>query len=138
MPLLSRLFIKVAFAHLAAALGLGVAMAAARAGLLGGWVLALEPAWVHLLVVGWLTQLIFGVAFWLFPRHSREDPFGATGLAWSAFWLLNGGLFARVIAEPAVAMDAGGWAALLVASSLAQALGALAYVLYIWPRVRLK
>jgi hypothetical protein len=135
MPLLSRLFIKVAFLYLVAGLVLGVIIAAARYG--GGpwWALALGPVWIHILVVGWLTQLIFGVAFWLFPRYSRERPFGAEGLAWAALVLLNAGLVARTIAEPAAGVQGGG-SIVLVGSALAQALGVLAYTIYIWPRVR--
>lgn len=133
MPLLARLFIKTALGYLALALLLGVGIAAgvpSRAAAFG-------PAWIHLLVVGWLTQLIFGVAYWLFPRHSRERPFGQTAPAWAAFVLLNAGLVLRAIAEPAVAWGgSAGWRTALVVSAAAQALGALAFVVYLWPRVR--
>jgi hypothetical protein len=137
MPLLSRLFIKVAFLYLVVGLVLGVGIAAARYG--GGpwWALALGPAWIHVLVVGWLTQLIFGVAFWLFPRYSRDRPFGAEGLAWVAFFLLNAGLVARTIAEPVAGGQSSG-SIVLVGSAVGQALGVLAYTVYIWPRVRVK
>ena len=135
MPLLARLYIKTALGYLALALFLGVGLAAG----LPDRVAALGPTWLHLLVVGWLTQLIFGVAYWLFPRHSRERPYGRTGPAWVAFILLNAGLVLRVIAEPAVVWGAGtGWRAALVASAAAQGLGALAFVVYLWPRVRTK
>jgi hypothetical protein len=137
MPLLARLYVRTALAYLALALLLGVGLAAGPGAGLPGWVAALGPAWVHLLVVGWLTQLIFGVAYWLFPRHSRERPYGRTAPAWAAFFLLNAGLLLRAVAEPAVASGAGpGWRAALLASAAAQAGGALAFVVYVWPRVR--
>lgn len=137
MPLLARLYIKTALSYLAAALLVGVALAAGPAAGMPGWIAGLGPAWVHLLVVGWLTQFIFGVAFWLFPRHSRERPYGWTAPAWAAYVLLNAGLVARAVAEPAVAWgDRGGWAVALVASAVAQGAGALAFVVYLWPRVR--
>jgi len=28
----------------------------------------LFPVYIHLLVFGWLTQLIFGVIYWMFPK----------------------------------------------------------------------
>src|SRR5690606_29312518 len=99
MPLLARLLIKTALCYLGLALLLGVGLAAG----VGPGMAAFGPTWVHLLVVGWLTQLIFGVAFWLFPRHSRERPYGRTAPAWAAYGLLNLGLALRVAAEPAVA-----------------------------------
>ena len=135
MPLLARLYIKTALGYLGLALLLGIGLAAG----LPGWMAAFGPAWVHLLVVGWLTQLIFGVAYWLFPRHSRERPYGQPALAWAAFVLLNVGLVLRAVAEPAAAWGGGaGWRAALVASAAAQGLGALAFVVYLWPRVRTK
>jgi hypothetical protein len=134
MPALARLFIKTALAYLALALVLGVALAA-RPGALG----AAGPAHVHLLVVGWLTQLIFGVAYWLFPRHSKERPYGASWLAWATFVALNAGLLLRAAAEPAVAWGGGaGWRAALVAAAALQGLGAVAFAAYLWPRVRTK
>jgi hypothetical protein len=36
----------------------------------------LQPTALHLIVVGWLTQLIFGVALWMFPPWSKAQPRG--------------------------------------------------------------
>jgi hypothetical protein len=138
MPTLARWFIKTALAYLAAALVLGAALALAP---VTGWNLpaAATMAHLHLLVVGWLTQLIFGVAYWLFPRHSREQPFGMTPLAWLAYATLNGGLLLRTVAEPAQAVSAwAGWGIALVAAGVFQAAAGVAFVVYIWPRVQSK
>ncbi|MEE8062509.1 MAG: hypothetical protein V3T16_11800 [Gemmatimonadales bacterium] len=71
MPLPARLFIRFAMGYM-------------LLGLLAGIALALDPAlrtfwptYLHLITVGWLTQLIFGVAFWLFPRASQARSRGA-------------------------------------------------------------
>lgn len=137
MPLLARLYIKTALGYLAFALLVGIGLAAGPVMAMPGWMAAFGPAWVHLFVVGWLTQLVFGVAYWLFPRYSRARPYGRTGPVWAAFVLLNAGLLLRAIAEPVVAWSGGaGWRAALVASAAGQGLGALAFVVYIWPRVR--
>ena len=119
---------------LVAALVLGLAMQlplAARVPLLRtAW-----PTYLHLLVVGWLTQLIFGVAFWLFPRYSADRPRGSDRLGWVSFVGLNLGLILRVFGEPrrALGADAG---TLLLLSAVAQLLAVLAFVLNTWPRVR--
>ena len=60
----------------------------------------LVPVYFHLLMVGWVTQLIFGVAFWMFPRYSKEKPRGREGLAWAMYASLNAGLLLRGLAEP--------------------------------------
>lgn len=120
--------------YLVAALVLGAAMQspfAARLPVLR----VLWPTYVHLLVVGWLTQLIFGVAYWMFPRYSAERPRGSERLGWGTFVLLNAGLLLRVIAEPWHAL-AGHGAALLVSSALLQLLAGWMFVANTWPRIR--
>ena len=65
-----------------------------------GGPLWLTPVTIHLLVVGWVTGMIFGVAYWMFPKFSTEQPRGANGLAVASFVLLNLGLLLRVVGEP--------------------------------------
>jgi hypothetical protein len=119
---------------LVAALLLGVAMqlpVAARLPVLR----SVWPTYLHLLVVGWLTQLIFGVAFWLFPRYSAERPRGSEPLGWVAYGLVNLGLLLRLAGEPWRA--AGGDAvATLLLSAAAQLVAVWLFVLNTWPRVR--
>lgn len=93
MPLLTRTFIKTAMICLALALALGVLLAL-------GFKNGLFPVYIHLLVFSWLTQLIFGVALWMFPKYSNEKPRGYEALDWWTYALLNSGLFLRAIAEP--------------------------------------
>ncbi len=134
MPPLTRWLVKAALLWLVASLVLGLAMQlplAARVPLLRG----LWPTYLHLLVVGWLTQLIFGVAFWLFPRYSAERPRGSDRLGWVSFVCLNLGLILRVIGEPRRAIGAG-VGTLLLLSAVAQLVAVWAFVLNTWPRVR--
>jgi predicted membrane channel-forming protein YqfA (hemolysin III family) len=79
------------------------------------------PAYVHLFLVGWVTQLIMGIVFWMFPKWSKERPRGSERLALATYLLLNAGLLLRVVGEPARAVDlAPLWGWLLVASALLQ------------------
>ena len=93
MPLLTRTFIKTAMINFTVALILGILLAL---GITNG----LFPVYIHLLVFGWLTQLIFGVVFWMFPKFSAEKPRGSEPLGWWTYALLNIGLLLRAIAEP--------------------------------------
>ena len=137
MPTLTRWFIKTALAFFVTALALGVAMqsrtlVAALPPLSVAW-----PAYIHLLMVGWITGLIFGVAYWLFPRSDRLDPVLSDRLGWAAYGSLNTGLLLRVATEPVTALDPATpvrW--LLPLAALLQLGGACAFAATIWPRVR--
>lgn len=139
MPLLTRLYVKTAFIYLAASLL--VAIMAAFSRLAGDVTLgaSLWPSYVHLLVVGWLTQLIFGVAFWLFPRFSRDRPYGATWPFSTAYALLNGGLIIRLLAEPGLLPFGGSAASWIMASSaVMQWVAVVMLSAYTWRRVKKK
>lgn len=82
MPKLSRFLVKSAL--LCLVLGGALAgLALSGAGGLPPVLLVLRPLAWHLLAVGWATQLIFGVAFWMFPHMPGGPPRGgrAAGLA---------------------------------------------------------
>lgn len=51
-------------------------------------------------MVGWVTQMIFGVIYWMFPIITRAQPRGNERLGWAVYILLNVGLLLRVIYEP--------------------------------------
>jgi heme/copper-type cytochrome/quinol oxidase subunit 1 len=97
------------------------------------------PVYIHLLVFGWLTQLIFGVIYWMFPKYSRQTPRGHESLAWITYGALNLGLVLRAIAEPlhaAQVSQLSGW--LLVLSAILQWLSGLTFVANTWPRIKEK
>lgn len=127
MPTLTRWFLRAGMLYLLAALALSVVVAARPTSVPVG----LRPTYLHLFFIGWITQLIFGVAHWMFPRASREHPRGREGLGWAAFVLLNAGLLLRAVAEP---LAVPGWP--LVVSGVSQFAAATVYTLHIWPRIK--
>lgn len=94
---------------------------------------ALRPTWIHLITVGWLTQLIFGVALWMFPRPRTDRP-RADLAGWVGFWCLNAGLFLRVTGEPLQVLTGRG-AILLAGSAFLQLCAVLSLVFALAPRV---
>lgn len=136
MPDSARFLIKTSLIWLGLALALSAAsaMAPLPAGVWPG--AAVYPSALHLLTVGWLTQLIFGVAFWLFPRWSKERPHGPVWVMWVVYTSLNVGLFLRLVAEPFPML--GGRHAILITSSVLQAAAGIAFAVYIWKRVKVK
>lgn len=139
MPPITRIFIKTALVYFVIALLIGFVLVATPWLPLPAWIPALNPVYFHLFMVGWVTQLIAGVAYWMFPKFSREQPRGSDFLAWSTFALLNVGLVLRIIAEPANTFAPGGiWGVMLAASALLQWLGGAAFVANTWPRIKEK
>jgi hypothetical protein len=139
MPRLTRWMIKASFIYLVLALGFHVLQPAV---LLWGLQTPVHPAsfgpvFTHLFLVGWVTLLIFGVVFWMFPKYSREKPRGSELLGWVTFAAINLGLVLRVVGEmfnaPALGL---GW--VLIVSGVLQWLGGLSFVLNTWPRVKEK
>ena len=82
MPSLTRYFVKTSLVYLALGLLVGLALALQDVFSLPVSLSGLFPVYLHLLVIGWLSQLIFGIAFWMFPKYSREMPRGNESLGW--------------------------------------------------------
>jgi hypothetical protein len=96
-----------------------------------------RPVYIHLLTVGWITQLIMGVGYWMFPKFSKENPRGSVPVAWISFVLLNAGLILRVISEPRVAERSQpdlGW--MLALSAVLQLIAGWLFVINTWFRIK--
>lgn len=137
MPAISRLLIRTAAVHLVAAMALGV-VAVLPGDLVGpGLRPGVGVSAVHLLTVGWITQLVFGVALWMFPRRGSPRDLPDRALDRVAWGLLNAGLLARVAAEPgwilAAHGPARGWT--LAASAVAQWAAVVYFAARLWRRV---
>jgi len=133
MPRLSRLFIKAGLVYFVVALAMGLLMAAQPMLGLPQFIATLRPVQLHLLMVGWITQLIIGVVYWMFPKESRERPRGSETIAWMVLWLLNFGLIVRAIFEPLVTVRPdlnAGWT--LALSAVLQLIAGWAFVFNTW------
>lgn len=133
MPPITRWFVRTSLVYLAAALVVGVwlALKLPPDGLF--------PVYLHLLVFGWLTQLIIGIALWMFPKFSTTQPRGSEKLSWAAYLFLNSGLILRLVGEPLQAEQPTALAGiLLVVSAVLQWLAGSAFIWNVWPRVKAK
>jgi len=134
MPTLTRWFLRAAMVHLVAAFALALFLSLPSSGeLVGAW----RPVYIHLLVLGWASQVIFGVAYWMFPRRTPLDLNAVPWLGWTCFATLNAGLVVRSLSEPVIAVRASPLAADAAAVAALLQLGAVvAFVVMMWPRVR--
>lgn len=137
MPRLIRFFVKTAFIWLIIALVLKTLA-------LTSWGVSIPAitaiSW-HALFVGWLTQLIFGIAHWMLPTipgAPKERLRGDERIMWAVYGMLNAGLSLRVISEPMVIAqsDMALWRWLLVLSAWLQWLAAILFVINSWRRAR--
>lgn len=94
MPIESRLFVKTALVALALAFAAGAAMAIAEsAGVAVSPIWAVEHA--HLAFVGWLVNIVIGIALWMLPlareRYPRTAGRYPPWAPMTVYLLLNGG-----------------------------------------------
>jgi hypothetical protein len=132
MPTITRWFVKASLISLVLGLVTGVWQQVPGMSATGVF-----PVYLHLLTFGWLTQLIFGIALWMFPVYSKAQPRGPEWLGWGIFAALNAGLLLRVVFEPLQGISPsnfGGWA--LVTAAVLQWLAGVGYVVNVWTRVR--
>jgi hypothetical protein len=140
MPPLARTFVKASFIYLIAAFLLGALIMLDRWLDLGRWFRTVYLSQLHLLLVGWITQLALGVAYWMFPRFLKEQgprPRGSNRLTWAVILSLNAGVLLRFFCEPFYLMGPQAWlAALLALSGVLQAAAMLGFGWLMWGRIR--
>lgn len=83
-----------------------------------GWMAYLRSSHVHAGLVGFLLNIVFGVAYWMMPRPGQlKQP----GLEAATFYTLNTGLVLRLVFEPfALVQRSEALQALLVLGALLQ------------------
>lgn len=97
----------------------------------------LVTAHVHLLLVGFVLMLVFGVATWMFPRPARDDPRYRPWMAELIYWLLTVSTAVRALGElGSAAASVRGGSLLAALGGLGQVAAAVAFVVNMWVRVR--
>lgn len=137
MPIVSRWGIRLAMLYLILGMAGWVISVANQTGYIEGTWWALRPVSIHWITVGWLTQLIFCVMYWMFPIVSRQAPYGKQWITILGLVLLNIGLLLRAIFEIGLSRGMAtsvGWG--LVGSAVLQWLAVSLLVIAMWGRVR--
>ncbi len=130
MPRLSTYFIRAALLHLGLGFTFGALMLWNKGLPFEGRLWLLLNPHIEMVLVGWTTQLVMGVGFWIVPRFTGENRYGRVRLAWAAFILINAGV---------ITASVGLWgnAAWLVLVGRALELSAfISFAVHIWPRVK--
>ena len=117
--------------------------------LLGGWMIVRRElfgrypsqyevsAHVHAVQVGFVVQMILGVALWLFPRPDKSDQRYQPRLAGLAYWLLTIGTAVRAAAELMRRPDGPMWLRwTIVVAGVLQVAALGVFFFTMWPRIR--
>lgn len=138
MPFESRLFVKTSLVALMLAFAAGAFMAVAE-----GLGHPVSPIWAvehaHLAFVGWLVNVVIGIALWMLPLARERYPQTAgrypAGAPIAVYVLLNGGLAMRIVSEPLLGAGSVARTALIV-SAVAQLAAIVLFAYVAWHRVR--
>lgn len=130
MPPLSQWAIRAALIYFLVGLTLGMLMLMNKGTRIDPSLWRLLPAHVEFLLMGWVAQLALAVAHWIVPRF-RGGEYGRLPLAWLSVVLLNAGV---LLAGGGSMLGAPEWA--LLTGRLLEGGAAIAFAIYIWPRVR--
>ena len=134
MPRVSRWFAQASLVYLALGFTLGAALLFNKGVPLTPVLVRLLPAHIEFLLVGWVIQLVMGVATWIFPRFGvRHSSYGSEAAARLTFALLNLGVWA-VAVGPLLPECLG--AVLLPAGRAMEAAAAVVFAANVWARVR--
>ena len=134
MPRVSRWFIHGSLVYLALGFTLGAMLLFNKGMPVNPELARLLPAHVEFLLVGWVIQLVMGVATWIFPRFGvARSAYGSEAAAWLAFALVNAGVCLAAIG-PLVAGRVGDVLPLI--GRLAEAAAAVVFAANVWARVR--
>ena len=120
-----RAFLKASLAWLALGVSLGVAMAAHPV-----WTLY-RLAHVHMVLLGFVTMMIFGVAYHVVPRFAGF-PLRSRRAAIVHWWISNLGLAGMVVGFFLRAHNASFATPVLATGGVLSALGAYLFVYLIW------
>jgi heme/copper-type cytochrome/quinol oxidase subunit 1 len=130
MPRLSCWFTRAALLHLMGGFTLGALLLWHKGVPLHPQLWRLLPAHIEFLLLGWVLQLVLGVAYWILPRFqtTRRRPH----LAWFAFIALNLGVW-LVACAPFTGLLSDD---LRLAGRVAEAAATVAFALHAWPRIK--
>ncbi len=141
MPIETRWFVKTGLAWLVLTFAFGAYLLGEKA--FG----VTAPSWAavvhaHAGFVGWLVNLVMGIALWFLPVNRARFPKSRgrypEGAVWTIFGLLNVGLVLRLVGEPLIDSSAHNIATqtLLVVAGAMQLAAVTLFVSIAWWRVR--
>ncbi len=130
MPRLSVWAIRLALLYLLFGFTFGALMLAGKGLALWPWAWAFFPAHMEFLLIGWMVQFAFGMAYWILPRYAGGSR-GQSAWALAAVIALNLGVLLVGLQVPFQ------WPSFtLLAGRILETLAVALFAAYAWGRVR--
>ncbi len=150
MPITTRTFIRASIVYLCLGALLGLTLYLQRWLVWDPRIILFKASHVQFTLVGWLTQIIMGVGWWLFPplpsgpRPGAHHPIrkgqqqrGSEPLFWVTFGFLNAGILLGAIGDPLFNWtQAPIYRTLAGLASLFLLAAAVCFVANVWGRIR--
>ena len=131
MPRASVWLIRIALLHLLSGAVLGTAYLVFKATGTPAWVATHRPVHMEQMLVGWMVQLVIGVAWWILPRPAEPERAPRAATMWLVGVLLNGGVVVAALGgSPRLPQ------ALLPAGRMLEVLAVAVFALHAWRRQR--
>lgn len=127
MDRFARWFILSSLVYLIFGSFLGMLMIAGPRGTFGGLDYYFLPTHAHIHLLGWVSMMIFGVAYHVFPRFLAKKIY-STKLAWVHFWLAQIGLIGMSVFFVLNRAQEGQWRTGLALSGITSFLAVLCFV----------
>lgn len=131
MPKMSVWLVRASLVHLASGAFLGALYLIWKA---NGWlpfIVTHLPVHEEQMLVGWMVQLVIGVAYWILPRPTDWNPERHRTTMWAVFVLLNAGVLVAALGRdpklPAI---------LIFAGRVMETLAVVLFALHAWNRQR--
>lgn len=131
MPALSILIIRTALVYLLAGFTLGGLLLANKAILIHPKIWQLLPVHIEMLLLGWMVQLVIGVAFWMLPRLSTAPARGNKRIVQASFLCLNCGILCVCFQSFSGEMLSVG-----ILGRILEFIAILLFAVHAWPRIR--
>ena len=97
MPRLSVYFVRASLVYLVLGFTFGGLLLANKGMMISPFIWALLPVHIEFTFIGWMVQLVIGIAFWILPRFSTNTPRGNERWSWGTLILLNAGILCIVL-----------------------------------------
>jgi len=100
VPRVSVWLIRASLLHLLTGAYLGAAYLVFKGEGRPLWAASHRAVHVEQMLMGWMVQLVIGVAYWILPSRTRVPPVSPERLMWLVFGLLNGGVVLAMFSDP--------------------------------------
>jgi len=131
MPILSVFFIRTSLVYLGLGFTYGALLLANKGVPFSSPIWGLLSGHIEFLLIGWIIQLVLGVAYWILPRFSHGPVRGNEALPWLSYVLINAGIWMDLLSPLFHEIP---WLPAL--GKITQTAAGALFLTHAWPRIK--